>query len=69
MRIEDATNFSDGEPESAKPEEVFYIENEIEWSNALQSRDMDEDSDGEQKKKQLPIIPGQGINEFCRSTL
>lgn len=45
-------------------EESFYIENNLEWSNALQSK---ENEDSEEKKgKKTEIIPGQGINEYIQ---
>lgn len=44
-----------------EPREVpFYIENNIEWSNALQSNDQE---DEEESARQKEIIPGKGINE------
>lgn len=73
MRIEDGSEgenltSTQGREELARlpevldePEVPFYIDNNIEWSNALQSHDQDDEEESARKGN---AIPGKGINEL-----
>jgi len=61
---EELARMPEGPVEPEEQEVPFYIDNNIEWSNALQSNDQDEE---EESARNQPIIPGKGINDYLPS--